>query len=162
MLLLTPQARDTLVQALVETLSPTWDKALTEAYQIKQDIVSRAEQNRNKSEEIISVEELQKYKDEAARWKKACEDAATSTSTKAPAPKNAKEKYWEKEARKYQELYWEANEKYKDVAPCAEYVDLIRETTLENQKLTLDNKNLTEEISQFKEYKAKLSKFGQE
>ena len=45
-LILTPQARDTLVQALMDTLSPTWDKALAEAYQIKQDIVSRAEQNR--------------------------------------------------------------------------------------------------------------------
>ena len=42
------------------------------------------------------------------------------------------------------------------------YVDLIRDTTLENQKLILDNKNLTEEISQLKEYKAKMSKFGQE
>ena len=46
--------------------------------------------------------------------------------------------------------------------PSAEYVELIQETTLENQNLTLDNKNLIEEISQFKEYKAKLSKFGQE
>ena len=89
---MTPQAKDTLVQALVDTLSPTWDKALIEAYQIKQDIVSRAEQN-SKSEEIISAEGLQKYKDEAVRCEKACKDVAPSTSTKAPAPKNAKEKY---------------------------------------------------------------------
>ena len=103
----------------METLSPTWDKALTQVYQIKQDIISIAEQNRG-SEESISAEELQRYKDEAARWKKTFEDAAPSTSAKAPAPNNAKEKYWEKEAKKYQELYRVANDKYKDVLPSAE------------------------------------------
>ena len=41
-------------------------------------------------------------------------------------------------------------------------MNLIRETTMENQKLKEDNKKLTEEISQFKEYKAKLNKFSQE
>ena len=160
-LILTPQARDTLVQALVETLSPTWDKALAEAYQIKQDIVSGVEQNR-KGEESISAGELQRHKDKATKWKKAFEDAALSTSTKTPAPKNTKEEYWEKEARKYKELYREVNKKYKDELPSIECVNLIRETTLENRKLKEDNKKLTEEISQFKEYKAKLNKFSQE
>ena len=100
-LILTPQARDTLVQALMETLSPTWDKALAEAYQIKQDIISGVEQNR-KNEESINAGEIQRYKDEAAKWKKAFEDAASSTSTKTPAPENTKEEYWEKEAKKVQ------------------------------------------------------------
>ena len=115
-LILTPQARDTLVQALVETLSPTWDKALTEAYQIKQDIVSEVEQNK-KGKENISAEELQRHKDEAAKWKKAFEEAASSTSTKPPAPEKYKEEYWEKEAKKYKELYREVNEKLKMSSP---------------------------------------------
>ena len=41
-------------------------------------------------------------------------------------------------------------------------MNLIRETTLENRKLKEDNKKLADEISQFKEYKAKLTKFSQE
>ena len=85
-----------------------------------------------------------------------------STSTKAPVPENTKDEYWEKEVRKYKELYREVNEKYKEELPSTECVNLIRETTLENRKLKEDNKKLTEEISQFKGYKAKLHKFSQE
>ena len=145
----------------METLSPTWDKALAEAYQIKQDIFSEVEQNK-KGEESITAGELQRHKDEAAKWKKGFEDAASSTSTKTSAPENTKEEYWEKEARKYKELYREVNKKYKYELPSTECVNLIREATLENWKLKEDNKKLTEEISQFKEYKAKLNKSSQE
>ena len=160
-LLLTPQAKDTLVQALMEALSPLWDKALTQIYQIKQDVVSMVEQN-VRSGQDTSIEELQKYKDKAARWKKAFEEATPPTSTRAPAPDSAKEKYWEKEAKKYQQLYQVTNEKYKAELPSAECIQLIRETTLENQKLVSDNENLTKEVSQLKEYKVKMSQFGQE
>ena len=68
-LLLTPQAKDTLVQALMEALSPTWDKALKETYQMKQDIVAEVEQKAC-GEENITTAELQKHRDEAAKWKK--------------------------------------------------------------------------------------------
>ena len=106
-LLLTPQAKDTLVQALMEALSPTWDKALKETYQMKQDIVSEVEQ-KTRGEESITAAELQKHRDEAAKWKKAFEDMASSAKT--PALEKHKEKYWEKEARKYKELHREASE----------------------------------------------------
>ena len=57
----------------------------------------------------ITVKELQKHTDEAAKWKKAFKDAASST--KMPALEKYKEEYWEKEAKKYKEIYREANEK---------------------------------------------------
>ena len=88
----------------MEALSLTWDKALTQIYQIKQDVVSMMEQNVRGGQDT-SIEELQKYKDKATRWKKAFEEATPPTSTRAPAPDSAKEKYWEKEAKKYQQLY---------------------------------------------------------
>ena len=72
-LMLTPQAKDTLLQALMETLSPTWDKALKEVYQIKQDIFSEVEQSR-KGKESTTAAELQRHKDKATNWKKAFED----------------------------------------------------------------------------------------
>ena len=160
-LLLTPQAKDTLVQAVTESLGPTWDKALAQMYQMKQEVVSMAEQG-GRSGQDAGVEELQGYKDEVARLKRALEEASSSTTARAPVPDSAKEKYWEKEASKYRQLYQETNEKYKAELPSAECIRLIRETTLENQKMVADNGNLKEEISQLKEYKAKMSKFGQE
>ena len=57
-LILTPQAKDTLMQALMETLSPTWDKALKEVYQIKQDIVSEW----NKKQKVRRASLQQKYR----------------------------------------------------------------------------------------------------
>ena len=116
-----------------------------------------------RSGQDTSAEEMQRYKDKAARWKRALEEATSSTTARAPVPDSAKEKYWEKEARKYRQLYQDTNEKYKAELPSAEYIQLIRETMLENQKLVVaDNENLKTEISQLKEYKAKMSKFGQE
>ena len=97
-----------------------------------------------------------------ARLEKALEEVSTSTTARAPVPDSAKEKYWEKEASKYRQLYQEVNEKYKAELPSTECIRLIRETTLENQKLVADNGNLKAEISQLTEYKAKMSKFGQE
>ena len=158
-LLLTPQAKDTLMQALMETLSPTWDKALKEAYQIKQDIVSEVEQ-KTRGEESITAAELQKHRDEAAKWKKAFEDITSSAKT--PALEKHKEEYWEKEAGKYKELYREASEALKKELSSTECINLIRETTIDNQKLKADNKKLIEEVLKFNEYKGKLNKFSQE
>ena len=98
-------------------MSPTWDKALKEVYQIKQDVVSEVEQSR-KGEQSIAAAELQRHKDEAANWKKAFEDATSSTKT--PAPEKHNEEYWEKEAKKYKELYREASEKLKNELPSTE------------------------------------------
>ena len=145
----------------MESLSPTWDKALTQIYQIKQEVVSVVEQN-VKSGQDTSAEELQRYKGKAARYKRALEEATSSATARAPVPDSAKEKYWEKEARKYRQLYQVTNEKYTAELPSAECIQLIRETTLENQKLVADNENLKTKISHLKEYKAKMSKFGQE
>ena len=70
MLLLTPQAKDTLVQALMESLSPTWDKALTQIYQIKQEVVSMVEQNVREWTRHQCTEELQRYKGQSGKMEK--------------------------------------------------------------------------------------------
>ena len=119
----------------MQALSPTWDKALTQIYQIKQDVVSMVDQNARGGQDT-SIEELQKYKGQKRQGgRKAFKEATPPTSTRAPAPDSAKEKYWEKEAKKYQQLYQVTNEKYEAELPSTECIQLIWETTLENQKL---------------------------
>ena len=128
-------------------------------YQIKQDIVSEVEYSR-KGEESTTATELQRHKYKATNWKKAFEDITSSTKT--PAMEKHREEYWEKEAKKYKELYREASKKLKNELPSTKCVHLIRETTMDNQKLKKDNERLIEEVLKFKEYKAKLNKFSQD
>ena len=123
-MLLSSEAKNTLMDALLERLGQTWDKSLTQMSSMKEEVVEKAKQKRE-ARDKTKEEELKKYKDEAAKWRKAFEDASTSAS---PSGAGTKEGHWKKEAKKYQEQARVVEKRYQDARPTEEYVNLVRDT----------------------------------
>lgn len=70
-LMLSPDAKNTLVKAEVERLSHTWNRALTAANRIKEEIVQKATQQQHEEGKA----EIIKLREEALQWKNAYEEA---------------------------------------------------------------------------------------